>query len=302
VDQNFYVSYAKFEIREKEIEKARSIFKSALEKLPKSQSSNLYNEYVLFEKQHGVSDRIEVVVLSKRRKKYEADLEVNAHNYDTWFAYIKLEEEIGDYARIRDLYERAISKVPPVSEKRFWRRYVYLWLFYAVWEESVAQDVDRAREVYVQSLKVIPHKTFTFAKLWIQYARFLIRQKDLVAARKTLGMSVGICPKARLFKGYIELELSLREFDRIRTLYEKFLEWNPTNCTAWMKYAEFERMIDDIDRARGIYEIAVQQNMLDMPEVLWKAYIDFESDNSEYSKARALYERLLDKTQHVKVT
>lgn len=64
-----------------------------------------------------------------------------------------------------------------------------------------------------------------------------------------------MCPKDKLFRGmeqmvsplyacmcnaragagagYIELELKLREFDRCRVLYEKFLEYNPANCSTW---------------------------------------------------------------------
>lgn len=38
-----------------------------------------------------------------------------------------------------------------------------------------------------------------------------------------------------------------------------------------------------------------------MPEFLWKGYIDFEIDEGEGSRARALYERLLERTGHVKV-
>lgn len=38
-----------------------------------------------------------------------------------------------------------------------------------------------------------------------------------------------------------------------------------------------------------------------MPEMLWKNYIDFEIEESEGDKARSLYERLLEKTGHVKV-
>jgi len=49
------------------------------------------------------------------------------------------------------------------------------------------------------------------------------------------GTAIGKCPKDKLFRGYIELELQLREFDRCRKLYEKFLEFSPENCTTWMK-------------------------------------------------------------------
>lgn len=110
-----------------------------------------------------------------------------------------------------------------------------------------------------------------------------------------------MCPKDKLFKGYIELEIELREFDRCRILYEKYLEFNPQNCTTWIKYAELESILGDIERARAIYELAIEQPVLDMPEIIWKAYIDFEMEQQEYDKCKELYERLLAKTQHVKV-
>ncbi|KAJ3290035.1 Crooked neck-like protein 1 [Borealophlyctis nickersoniae] len=301
IDQNVYVSFAKFETRQKEIERARCIYKYALEKLPKGQTENLYNVYTQFEKQYGEKQGIEDVIIGKRRVKYEEELGRNSKNYDVWFDYIRLEEVAGNEAKIRDVYERAIAEVPPIAEKRFWRRYIYLWIFYAVWEETVAKDYDRAKEVYTQCLKLVPHKTFTFAKVWLLYAKFLIRRSDLGAARRSLGNAIGMAPKEKLFKGYIELELQLREFDRVRSLYEKYLSWNASNCYAWLKYGELEKMLGDVDRARGIFEIAVEQPILDMPEVLWKGYIDFETEEQQWERARDLYERLLQRTDHVKV-
>ncbi len=47
--------------------------------------------------------------------------------------------------------------------------------------------------------------------------------------------------------------------------------------------------------------MGVAQPVLDMPEVLWKAYIDFEEEEGEYGRTRALYERLLQKADHPKV-
>ena len=74
----------------------------------------------------------------------------------------------------------------------------------------------------------------------------------------------------------IDLEIQLREFDRCRILYEKLLEFSPENCSSWIKYAELEAILGDVDRVRAIFELAINQPRLDMPEVLWKAYIDFE--------------------------
>ena len=59
-------------------------------------------------------------------------------------------------------------------------------------------------------MRLVPHKQFTFAKLWLMYARFEVRQLDLPAARKVLGTAIGMCPKEALFKGYIQLEFDVR--------------------------------------------------------------------------------------------
>lgn len=60
-------------------------------------------------------------------------------------------------------------------------------------------------------------------------------------------------------------------------------------------------MLGDSERARAIFEMAVEQEAMDMPELLWKAYIDFEYEESEWERTRQLYERLLARTSHVKV-
>ncbi|KAI0595000.1 cell cycle control protein [Biscogniauxia sp. FL1348] len=301
VDERLFIAYARFEAKLKEYERARAIYKYALDRLPRSKSMGLHKAYTTFEKQYGDTDGVENVILSKRRRHYEDQVKENPKNYDVWFDYARLEEMSGDLDRVRDVYERAVAQIPPTQEKRHWRRYIYLWIFYAIWEEMEAKDIDRARQIYKLCLDLIPHKKFTFAKIWLMKAQFEIRQGQLTTARKTLGQAIGMCPKDKLFKGYIELELKLFEFLRCRTLYEKHIEWNPANCQTWIKFAELERGLDDLDRTRAIFELAINQPVLDMPELLWKAYIDFEEEEGEYDKTRDLYERLLEKTDHVKV-
>ncbi|KAI1807360.1 cell cycle control protein [Daldinia bambusicola] len=301
VDERLFIAYARFETKLKEYERARAIYKYALDRLPRSKSMGLHKAYTTFEKQYGDKDGVEDVILSKRRRHYEDQIKENPKNYDIWFDYARLEEISGDLDRVRDVYERAVAQIPPTQEKRHWRRYIYLWIFYAIWEEMEAKDIDRARQIYKLCLDLIPHKKFTFAKVWLLRAQFEIRQGQLTTARKTLGQAIGMCPKDKLFKGYIELELKLFEFVRCRTLYEKHIEWNPANCQTWIKFAELERGLDDLDRTRAIFELAINQPILDMPELLWKAYIDFEEEEGEYNKTRDLYERLLEKTDHVKV-
>ena len=99
---------------------------------------------------------------------------------------------------VRETYERAIANRPLINEKSFWRRYIYLWINYALFEELEAEDYNRTRQVYEACIKIIPHESFTFAKMWLLYANFEVRQQNLPAARKILGHSIGRCPQVGL--------------------------------------------------------------------------------------------------------
>ncbi|PKA55794.1 PsbB mRNA maturation factor Mbb1, chloroplastic [Apostasia shenzhenica] len=299
--EDLCVAFAEFEERCKEIDRARCIYKFALDHISKGRAEELYKKYVSFEKQYGDREGIEDAIVGKRRFQYEDEVKKNPLNYDSWFDYIRLEESVGKKDMIREVYERAIANVPPAEEKRYWQRYIYLWINYALYEELDAEDMERTRDVYRECLKLIPHKKFSFAKIWLMAAQFEIRQRNIKAARQILGNAIGMAPKDKIFKKYIEIELQLGNIDRCRTLYEKYLEWAPANCYAWSKYAELERSLSETERARGVFELAIAQLALDMPELLWKAYIDFEISESEVEKTRQLYERLLDRTKHLKV-
>lgn len=300
-DEKLFIAYARFESKLKEYERARAIYKYALDRLPRSRSAILHKSYTTFEKQFGDREGVEDVVLSKRRVLYEEQVTSNPKNYDAWFDYARLEESGNSPDRVREVYERAIANLPPSQEKRHWRRYIYLWIFYALYEELTTKDLPRAEQIYGEALKLIPHKKFTFAKIWILKAQLHLRQNDLLSARKTLGMAIGMCPKTKLFRTYIDMEMKLFEFARCRTLYEKWIEFDASNSQAWIKFAELERGLEDLERVRGIYELGTQQEVLDMPELVWKSYIDFEEEEGEFERTRGLYERLLERTRHVKV-
>lgn len=121
-----------------------------MSRLSRSKSSALYAAYTKFEKQHGTRSTLESTVLGKRRIQYEEEVSHDGRNYDVWFDYARLEEgaladlreegatrEEEEQAtnRVREVYERAVAQVPPGNEKRFWRRYIFLWLDYALFEE-----------------------------------------------------------------------------------------------------------------------------------------------------------------------
>jgi crooked neck len=79
----------------------------------------------------------------------------NPRNYDAWFDLIGVYESQLDNTNsnnndttvdttaqtnaVRDVYERAIANIPLSNDKSYWRRYIYLWIYYAVFEELVAK-------------------------------------------------------------------------------------------------------------------------------------------------------------------
>jgi len=332
-----FARFAAFEERQGEYERARVIYKHAtkllhlgkegkqhgeddddLPQYERDRRDELYKAYIAFEKKRGDRAGIEDIVITSQRAEYEKRLAADPTDYDAWFEYAKMEEENEDAMltageksannknsnlnKVREIYERAIANVPPsMTEKQYWRRYIYLWIYYALYEELQRHDLDRASKIYDACLDLIPHSKFSFAKIWVNAAKLHIRRKDLVSARKLLGKAIGLCGKESIFIEYIALELALGEVDRCRALYTNYLKTMPHNCRAWSKYADLEKSVGETERCRAIYELAVAQPALDMPEMLWKNYIDFEIDEGEGAKARALYERLLEKTGHVKV-
>lgn len=301
-DEKLFVAFAHFEESCQEYERARAVYKYALDNVPKHKAESLYNIYTSFEKKHGDRNSIEEVIFSRRRFQYEQELQNNPRNYDIWLDYVHLEESRGDVERTREIYERAIGQLPPMVEKRYWRRYIYLWINFAVWEELEAKDTERARAVWSKALEVVPHKEFTFSKLWLMFAHFEVRQLRLDDARKLLGRAIGEkVAKEKVYRGYIELEQQLGNIDRCRKLYEKYLESMPENCAAWTAYAQLEDSLAEAERSRAIFELAISQEKLDMPELLWKAYIDMELRHAEHDRVRQLYTRLLQRTSHVKV-
>ncbi|KAB7497253.1 Crooked neck-like protein 1 [Armadillidium nasatum] len=230
LEETLFIAFAKFEENQKEHDRTKTIYRYALDHMPKEKCLVLYNEYTKHEKKYGDKSSIDDVITSKRKFQYEEALKENSHDYDTWFDYIRMMEADGNVELTRGVYERAIACVPPIK-----------------------------------------------------------------------GQAIGMCPKNKLFRGYIDLEIKLREFDRCRKLYEKWIEFDTENCKTWIQFSTLESMLNDIDRARGIYELAVSQQRLDMPEFLWKSYIDFETELEEWDRVRNLYERLLERTSHVKV-
>ena len=122
----------------------RVIYKFALDRLPWSKLSALYAAYTKFKKQHGLRSTLERTVIGKRQIQYEKELAHDGRNYDVWFDYACLEDTVRTLkeegksdddielaiGQVREVYEQAVSQVPPGSLKRHWRRYIFYMYIY----------------------------------------------------------------------------------------------------------------------------------------------------------------------------
>lgn len=302
IGPDFYIAFARFEERCGELDRARAIYKFAITQLDEADAEPVFEALTTFEKQRGEREAVEAVVVEKKRAEYEKCVADDPRDYDTWFDLIHLERAEGTPDTVRHVYERATKIVPVQPEKRYWRRFIYLFLEQALWEELEMNDPQRAADVYRACLDCIPnkHKRFSFAKVWVLAAKLEIRRKNIAPARRLFGMGLGVLPhKASIYREYIAVEIALNEVDRARTLYQKWIERNPRSSTAFIEFAEMEALLQEMPRARAIFELALSTEGIDSPEAVWRAYVACETDAGEHKRIVELYERLLEQGNHV---
>ncbi|XP_014318773.1 crooked neck-like protein 1 isoform X3 [Myotis yumanensis] len=271
MDERLYVAFAKFEENQKEFERVRVIYKYALDRISKQEAQELFKNYTIFEKKFGDRRGIEDIIVSKRRFQYEEEVKANPHNYDAWFDYLRLVESDAEAETVREVYERAIANVPPIQEKRHWKRYIYLWVNYALYEELEAKDPERTRQVYQASLELIPHKKV-------------------------------------LWKSYIDFEIEQEETERTRNLYRRLLQ-RTQHVKVWISFAQFELSSGkegSLPKCRQIYEEAnkTMRNCEEKEERLmllesWRSFEDEFGTTSDKERVDKLMPEKVKKRRKV---
>lgn len=303
------VRWTQWEAAQEEYERARAIFTLLLDRelLSKQQKVPVFQAFSEFEKRHGEGTAGATLQL-KRRLQYRLEVEANPRDYDAWWELAKTEQNPVD------ILQQAVL-VPPETHTKLvaWRRYVFLWIKLALSLEFERGDADSARRTWKKALDVIPHQHFTVGKVWIQYAQFELRHSGLGAARKVLGRAIGQSsqkPKRNIFRYYIQLETQLAEWDRVRKLYEKWLEtallcdYNSHTQMALavlQEYVQFEQTMGETERCVALFAMALKMSdkASTAPEMspeisigftpvdlLVTMYVDFLKEEFMYSEAR----------------
>ncbi|EDO19316.1 hypothetical protein Kpol_1036p61 [Vanderwaltozyma polyspora DSM 70294] len=296
------IAFANWESTQEEYERAKALFQLGSQKWP--ENTEIRDATIKFEKTFGDSATLDNNIILRRKTKYEAELNLNPKNYDNWWIYLDLLEAYYSTEYLTKLESAVTDNTPDDKVKSLeWERYIYLWIRCLTHLELKSSDISNCRRLYNKLIKeIIPHKLFSFSEVWILYANFEIRQDEITSARKILGMALGMCPDEKIFQRYIDIEIKLREFDRVRKIYEKYVLFSPDHIKPWTDYAQLESNLGDEERARGIFKIALSDSIKCLSEaskiLLFKSFITFETDSENYGGARNVYESLLEFTNY----
>ena len=294
ISEGIFLKYAQFEARRGDIEKAKRAYSLGLSKLGSPErSKQLYEAFVTFTKQTGSLDEIETMLIDKRRAFYEKHLVEDPDNYDVCFNYMRMEEEAGDIDRAREIFERSISKVPLKKDKKHWTRYVYLWLFYAQFEESVAADIDRARNVYETALKLTEQVGMYFFKLYKCLGEFELRQLNIEGFRKCMNHALSVTKgtKHSIPRFWIETELKLGNTSKARHIAARCIEITPSSSYYWLAFIDLELALAEPARAASLCEVAFKTGQVEDLSSILRKQIEIESENID--RVREIFRRLI---------
>ena len=185
-----YRAFARFEERQREHGRARAILVHACATLDRDAHADVHADLLAFEKKHGAVDAVERQVAEQRRSDYEARVRDHPRDYDAWFDLLRLEEArfraTGDAGRCR----AACARVRPGAAGGGEAVLAALRLPVAGPRRVRGGRRGRRRRGSrgaPAALGAVPHAAFTFAKLWLAAADLEVRAKDLGAARRLLG-------------------------------------------------------------------------------------------------------------------
>lgn len=312
------------ELTEKQVQRIRNIFHRQLSITHSDLKSTLLT-YKAWESEHGntldasnsSTDGISPQVASAYQKASEmltvrADFEEKIVKSDvpdtdrlqSFMAYLKFEQSSGDPARVKSLYERAITDFPISGD---------LWIDYIHYLDKTLKADKTLRDIYNRATRNCPW----VGELWVRFMLYLERcrfsekeisdvfERSLQCTFSTIDEYVdifltrvdGLRRRITLAKG---LDDGL-DFGLIRDTFQRasdYLSPQLKNTYSLLQihsyWARLESNIGkDITAARGVWE-SLLKNSGSMLEA-WQGYISMETEMGHINEARSLYKRCYTK-------
>lgn len=308
----YFARWIQWEDSVQETERAKAIFSKLIEDeyLLKEQKVTLVENFKIVEVNVGIDPAKKSLTL-KRKLQYEQNVTRDPHDYDSWWELAKIKEASELTLSAAAVLRSAVSIKPADAMKLIlWRRYVFLWIKLALLLEFELKEPAQARETWKNALATVPHELFSFAKLWIMYAEFDLRTaKCLHKARKVLGRAIGQgCqskPKRKIFGYYISFEKRLSAYDRVRKIYDKWVEvavlydkstGSSASTEAIQEYIQFEKSLFESERCIQLFKIGLDEQFGNAGLLLPK-FVDFLKEEFRYEEARSLIKDRIRKSE-----
>ncbi|KAK9076977.1 hypothetical protein SSX86_005312 [Deinandra increscens subsp. villosa] len=312
------------ESREKQVQRIRNIFHRHLS-IPHGDMMSTLLTYKVWESKHGSSldvnssstDGISPHVASAYQKALDmlsvrADFEEKIVGSDvpdterlqSFMAYLKFEQSSGDPARVKTLYERAITEFPISGD---------LWIDYTNYLNKTLKADKTLRGIFNRATRNCPW----VGELWVRFMLYVERsggsekdlsdvfERSLQCTFSTIDEYVDVfltrvdgLRRRMLFAK--ELDDGL-DFSLIRNTFQRACDYlspqlkNTSNLLQIYNYwARLESNLGkDITAARGVWE-SLLKNSGSMFEA-WQGYISMETELGHINEARSLYKRCYSK-------
>jgi pre-mRNA-splicing factor SYF1 len=275
-----WCEWAEMELRAENFDKAVSIMAKATQ-APKKSTVDYFDETLSPQQRIHKSwklwsfyvDLVESVSsLDETKKVYERIFELRIATPQTVVNYANLLEENKYFEESFKVYERGLDLfMYPVAFE--------LWNLYLTKAVDRKIGIERLRDLFEQSLEACPPK---FAKpLYLMYGnleeeRGLARHAMRIYERATRAVSDE--DRFEMFEFYITKSASNFGLTSTRPIYERAIAALPDQEAKEMclKFAEMERRLGEIDRARAIYGHGSQFCDPRINAPFWQKYEDFE--------------------------
>eukprot|EP01100_Stratorugosa_tubuloviscum_P001620 TRINITY_DN1366_c0_g5_i1.p1 TRINITY_DN1366_c0_g5~~TRINITY_DN1366_c0_g5_i1.p1 ORF type:complete len:900 (-),score=376.69 TRINITY_DN1366_c0_g5_i1:36-2699(-) len=282
---NIYCDYAEMELRQKQYNRARQILRRAVESPPQSLIRKLKNlkENILPSQRVYKSIRI-------------------------WSFLTDLEESLGTFESTKECYEKMIDLkiITPqiiINYAEFLEQNKYfedafrayekglhffenpfvldLWIIYLTKfvKRYGGKKLERARDLFEQAISKAPADSVIV--LYVLYARLeeqygLARHAMAIYDRATRAVSSD--DKYKMYMLYISRASELFGVTRTREIYEKAIESLPESNVKdiCLRFADMERKLGEIDRARAIYIHSSQFCDPNTEKKFWQTWHEFE--------------------------
>lgn len=277
---DMWIEWAEMELRSENFDEAVRIMAKATQ-APKRSTVDYFDETLSPQQRVHKSwklwsfyiDLVESVgTLEETKKIYERVFELRIATINTVVNYANLLEENNYFEESYTIYERGLDLFSyPVAFE--------LWNLYLTKAVDRKIGIERLRDLFEQSIEDCPPKSAKVLYLMygnLEEERGLARHAMRIYERATRAVSDE--DRADMFNFYITKSASNFGLPSTRAIYERAIAALPDNEARDMclKFAEMERRLGEIDRARAIYGHASQFCDPRTTPTFWQKWESFE--------------------------